>query len=101
MSDLTRIEDGYYDRLSVRKAVTASTDLETFLGEALTNNDYGVMIMSDGTLHCSFDGTAADANNAQLPTVYTINNSKKFLDDVRLFSAVSQNVSIILCTRVG
>ena len=100
MSEVTRIEDGYYDRLSVMKAVQASTDLATFLGESLTNSDYGVMIKSDGSLHCSFDGTAADANNAQLPTVYSI-HGKKYLEDVRIYSASSQDVSIILYTKTG
>jgi len=100
MNDPVKIVDGYYDRLSIRKAVQASTDIETFLGEALTNSDYGIMIKSDGNLHYSVDGTAADADNAMLPTVWSV-HGKKYIKDVRLFSTASQYVSIVLYTKTG
>ena len=98
MSQTVKIEDGSYDRVSVMKSVAASTDIATFLGEALTNEDYGIMIKSNGLLHYSVDGTDADAGNAQLPNVYSVHN-KKYIEKVRLFSAAAQDVSIILYAR--
>ena len=95
-SSPARLVDGYKDRLSVLAAVSSSTTLATALGEALASTDVGVTIISNGDLHYSPDATDADANNAKLPTVYTIMGGKTQLDRVRLYSASSQNVSFIV-----
>jgi hypothetical protein len=97
MAEPVRVVEGIYDRLSLLKEVAASTDLATFFGEDITNEDYSALIISDGNLHYSVDGTAADADNAKIPTVFPVNG--KQIKTIQLFSAAAQDVSIILSAK--
>jgi hypothetical protein len=91
-----KLVDGYADRLSKIKAVTATTTLATFLGEVIAETDAGVTIVSDGELHYNPVG-AATTSNGKLPAgAWTIHGGKAKLDRVQILSAVSQNVSIFV-----
>lgn len=94
-SSPVRMVDGYFDRLSVKSSVEASTTLAVAIGSTLATTDVGVTIVSDGTVQYNPDG-AATASSGFLPTVYTVHGGKSRLDLVQLFAAAATDVSFIV-----
>jgi len=93
----TRMIDSFKDRLSKKTTLVATTSktIAELLASALTTEDCGVTLVTDGTVQYN-PIAAADTNSGYLPTVYTIHGGKPFLDLVELYSASETTVSIIV-----